>query len=121
MTTPIHFFDESIEVIFDTPPKLEKAPHCPNAFIWNKQTFRIIASLSEWADFSRSGKMTKNMRPAHAMAAAVRGSLNVGRYYFRVEVDTKQIFEIYFDRAIKNLDNRKGQWVIYRELEKLNG
>lgn len=121
MTTPIHFFDEIIEVIFDTPPKLEKAPHCPSAFIWNGKTYRIIQSLSEWTDFSRSGKMAKNMRPAHSMTAATRGSLNVGRYYFRVEVETKQIFDIYFDRAMKNLDKRKGQWIIYREMENTNG
>lgn len=119
--TPIHFFDESIEVIFDTLPKLEKAPHCPDGFTWNRQTYRIVRSISEWSDFSRSGKMEKNMRPAHAMAAALRGSLNVGRYYFRIEVDTKQVFDIYYDRAMKNLDNRKGQWIIYREVEASNG
>jgi len=116
--TPIHFFDETIEVTFNTQPKLEKAPHCPSSFIWNDKIFRIIASLAEWTDFSRSGKMAKNMRPTHSATASTRGSLNVGRYYFRVEVDTRQIFDIYFDRAMKNLDNRKGQWFIYRELEK---
>ncbi|MCB9147096.1 MAG: hypothetical protein H6635_17180 [Anaerolineales bacterium] len=115
--TPIHFFDEKIAIIFDAPPKLEKAPTCPNGFTWNDQTYRILRSISEWVDFSRSGKMANNMRPTHAMTAASRGSLNVGRYYFRVEVNTKQIFDIYYDRAMKNLDDRKGQWIIYRELE----
>ena len=65
--------------------------------------------------------MAKNMRPAHAATAATRGSLNVGRYYFRVEVNTGQIFDIYYDRAMKNVDDRKGQWFLYRELEKTNG
>ncbi len=115
--TPIHFFDEVIEVRFDEPPVREKAPHCPNAFIWNDKTYRIAASLSEWTDFTRTGKMAKNMRPAHAMAAATRGSLNVGRYYFRVRVENGQVFDIYYDRAMKNVDDRKGQWFIYRELE----
>jgi hypothetical protein len=115
--TPIHFFDENIEIIFDTPPKLEKAPTCPNGFIWNGKNYRILRSISEWSDFSRTGKSARNMRPAHALTAATRGSLNVGRYYFRVEVDTKQVFDIYYDRAMKNLDNRKGQWIIYREVE----
>ena len=119
--TPIHFFDEPIEVLFDQPPTLEKAPHCPNGFIWNKVTYRVAASLSEWTDFSRRGKMSKNMRPAHAATAAVRGSLNVGRYYFRVEVETGQVFDIYYDRAMKNVDDRKGQWFVYREMEKTNG
>ena len=45
-------------------------------------------------------------------------ALNVGRYYFRVQVETKQVFDIYYDRAMKNVDDRKGQWFIFQELEK---
>jgi len=29
--------------------------------------------------------------------------------------------QIYYDRAMKNVDDRKGQWFVYRELEKENG
>ena len=114
--TPIHFFDEPIEVRFDTPPTYEKNPTCPNGFVWNEKDYHIIESLSEWTDFKRRGKYTRNMRPAHAAVASGRGSLNVGRYYFRVRVDTGQVFDIYYDRAMKNVDERKGQWFIYREL-----
>jgi len=32
--TPLHFYDDPIEVIFETPPALEKSPPCPNGFIW---------------------------------------------------------------------------------------
>lgn len=119
--TPIHFYDESIEVLFDEPPVREKAPHCPNGFIWNKTTYQITAALSEWTDFTRRGRMANNMRPAHAATAATRGSLNVGRYYFRVQVHTGQIFDLYYDRAMKSVDDRKGQWLLYRELEMNNG
>lgn len=119
--TPIHFYDEPIEVRFERPPVREKAPHCPNAFLWADQTLRITASLAEWTDFSRRGKMARNMRPAHALTAATRGSLNVGRYYFRVQVDTGRIFDIYYDRAMKNVDDRKGQWFLYREMERAHG
>jgi hypothetical protein len=115
--TPIHFFDEHIEVVFDVPPMLEKSPTCPNGFIWNEKTYQVIESLSEWSDFTRRGKMARNMRPAHAEVASTRGSLNVGRFYFRVKVDSGQVFDIYYDRAMKNIDDRKGQWLIYRELE----
>jgi len=115
--TPIHFFDDIIEVMFDQPPVYEKAPHCPNGFVWDKKTYRITESLSEWTDFSRHGRMANNMRPAHAMTASTRGSLNVGRYYFRVRVETGQVFDIYYDRAMKSLDKRKGEWFVYRELE----
>lgn len=119
--TPIHFYDERIEVLFNEPPVREKAPHCPNGFIWNNITYRITTALSEWTDFTRRGKMANNMRPAHAAAASTRGSLNVGRYYFRVQVESGQVFDLYYDRAMKNVDDRKGQWFVYRELEKENG
>jgi hypothetical protein len=115
--TPVHFFDEHIEVIFDVPPLREKSPTCPNGFVWDGKTYRVLESLSEWTDFTRRGKMAKNMRPAHAEVASTRGSLNVGRFYFRVKVDSGQVFDIYYDRAIKNLDARKGEWFVYRELQ----
>ena len=86
--TPLHFYDESIEIIFNSPPVREKSPPCPNRFIWRGQSFRVTESLSEWADFARRGRSAKNMRPAHAVVAAGRGSLNVGRFYFRVRVHT---------------------------------
>lgn len=115
--TPIHFFDEHIEPFFDSPPIREKTPHCPNGFIWNGTTYRVTETISEWADFSRRGKMANNMRPEHAALASTRGSLNVGRFYFRVKVDSGQVFDIYYDRAIKSVDKRKGEWFVYRELE----
>jgi uncharacterized protein DUF6504 len=113
----IHFYDNPIEPIFDTPPTREKSPDCPNGFIWDEKTYRVIEMLSSWSDFARRGKMARNMRPAHAAVASSRGSLNVGRFYFRVLTDTNQVFDIYYDRAMKNIDDRKGQWFIYREME----
>ena len=113
---PLHFLDQPIEVIFDKPPALEKTPDCPNGFIWEGKTFRVIEMLASWNDFKRRGRMAQNMRSAHAVVASSRGSLNVGRFYIRVKVDTDQIFDIYYDRAIKNVDARKGQWFIYREM-----
>jgi hypothetical protein len=113
---PIHFLDEPIRVSFDEPPAREKVPHCPNGFAWRDCTYRVLENLSEWKDFERRGRMGRNMSSEHALAAAERGSLNVGRFYFRVRVDTGQIFDIYYDRALKNVDDRKGSWFIYREL-----
>jgi hypothetical protein len=123
----IHFFDRPIEVIFDTPPAREKTPDCPNGFLWEEKTYRVVEMLSSWSDFSRRGKMARNMRPAHATVASSRGSLNVGRFYFRVRVvmsssstaghPKEQVFDIYYDRAMKNVDERKGQWFLYREME----
>jgi len=129
----IHFYDHPIEPIFDTPPAREKTPDCPNGFIWDEKNYRVIEMLSSWSDFTRRGKMARNMRPAHAAVASSRGSLNVGRFYFRVRVTLSsssiasplgtaghpenQVFDIYYDRAMKNVDDRKGQWFIYREME----
>ena len=123
---PLHFLDLPIEAVFDTPPAREKTPECPNGFIWENKTYRVIEMLSSWSDFKRRGKMARNMRPAHAELASSRGSLNVGRFYFRVRValsssstagqNESRIFDIYYDRAMKNVDERKGQWFIYREL-----
>ena len=114
--TPNHFYDDTIEVIFDVAPACEKTPDCPNGFIWNDQTYRVTKMLSSWSDFARRGRAARNMRPIHAEIASTRGSLNVGRFYFRIKVDTGQIFDLYFDRAMKNVDERKGQWFVYREL-----
>jgi hypothetical protein len=72
--------------------------------------------LSEWKDFSRRGRMARNMRPAHAEVAAGRGSLGVGRFYFRVRTNTGQVFDLYYDRQIKSVDDRLGHWFLYREL-----
>lgn len=113
----IHFLDEPIEVIFDAAPPYEKTPPCPDGFTWGERKFRVVEKLSEWRDFARRGRSARNMQPAHAAVAANRGSLNVGRFFFRVRVDTGQCFDLYYDRAMKNIDERKGQWFIYREIE----
>ena len=113
---PLHFLDQPIEVLFDKPPAREKAPDPPNGFVWEGKTYRVIEMRSAWTDFKRRGRMARNMQPAHAAVASTRGSLNVGRYYFRVRVDNGQIFDIYYDRAMKNVDDRKGQWFVYREM-----
>lgn len=114
--TPLHFLDQPIEVSFNTPPTHEKSPDCPDRFAWEGQTYQVIEMLSSWSDFTRRGRAARNMRPVHAEAASTRGSLNVGRYYFRVKVDSGRIFDVYYDRAMKNLDERKGQWFVFREL-----
>jgi len=124
--SPIHFYDAPIEVIYDKAPVYEKTPDCPNGFTWKEKSYRILETLSEWSDFTRRGKYARNMRPAHAAVASNRGSLNVGRFYFRVRAvlsgskttgqTEEQIFDLYYDRAMKSVDERKGQWFLYREL-----
>ncbi|NOH11782.1 MAG: hypothetical protein HND51_09065 [Chloroflexi bacterium] len=60
--------------------------------------------------------MQHTMKPANLRKAARRGSWGVGRFYFRVQTDNGQIFELYYDRAPKDIDNRKGNWILFQEL-----
>jgi hypothetical protein len=112
----LHFYDHPIEALFDTPPAREKSPDCPDGFVWNGQTYSVTELLASWSDFTRRGRAARNMRPSHMTAAASHGSLGVGRFYFRVIADNGQVFDIYYDRAPRDVDHRKGQWFVYREL-----
>ena len=113
----LHFLDAPIEVDFASPPAYEKSPPCPDGFVWEGRRYLVTGKLSEWTDFTRRGRSGRNMQPTHTAAAGSRGSLNVGRFFFRVRVDTGQCFDLYYDRAMKSLDERKGQWFVYREIE----
>ena len=112
----LNFIAAEIEVEFDEPPRYDKKPHCPARFRWEGEVYDIIAGLSEWHDYGRRGKMAHNMRPSHAAAAARRGSWGVGRYYFRVRVQTGQVFDLYYDRAPGDAEDRKGNWILFREM-----
>ncbi len=110
-----HPIFEQIEVFFDTPPLLEKAPPCPAGFTWRDERFRVVELLSEWRDYGRRGRMARNMQPEHARVAAGRGSWGVGRFHFVVRVENGRIFEIYYDRAPGRAGERKGSWYLYAE------
>src|SRR3990172_12765412 len=109
------FIDEPIDVQFDSPPLLEKSPPCPQGFIWQSETFRIVELLAEWKDFRRRGRMGRNMIPPHLSRASRIGSLGVGRFFFQVRTTDSRIFEIYYDRGIVDADDRKGSWVLFSE------
>jgi hypothetical protein len=114
-TQPLRFIGEAVQVSFDVPPTFEKSPTCPSAFIWKDKTYRVSQLLAEWHDFSRHGRMGRNMRPVHAERASVIGSWGVGRFYFRVMVADGRIFELYYDRAPKDAFDRKGYWILFGE------
>ncbi len=111
------FIAEPIQVHFDRPPTLEKKPGCPDAFTWRGEVYQIVEKLSEWHDYTRRGRMARNMQPQHAEVASHRGSWGVGLDYYRVRTDTGRIFDIYYDRAPKDADRRKGQWFLNQELK----
>jgi hypothetical protein len=113
---PIRFIGQPVQVHFAQPPALEKSPPAPRAFTWRDQDYRIVQVLSEWVDFRRRGRMARNMQPQHAAVASQRGSWGVGKFHFQVKTDTGQIFELYYDRAPKDADHRKGEWFLFQEL-----
>jgi hypothetical protein len=113
---PLHFIGEPVTVHFDMPPALEKSPGPPHAFSWRGQRYRVIQVLSEWVDYRRRGRMARNMQPQHAAVASRRGSWGVGEFHFQVRTDTGQIFELYYDRAPKDANHRKGEWFLFQEL-----
>ena len=39
---PTRFIGKEIDVLFDEPPVLEKKPGCPDGFIWQDETLRIV-------------------------------------------------------------------------------
>ncbi|MFZ0548769.1 MAG: DUF6504 family protein [Candidatus Promineifilaceae bacterium] len=110
------FIAEEITAEYDKPPMLEKKPGCPDRFIWQEQVFEVVEMLHEWHDYRRRGRMARNMQPQHLSVAEQRGSWGVGRDYFRVKTADGRLFELYFDRAPKGSDERKGAWFLYREL-----
>lgn len=118
-TTPIQFINEAVRVDFQQPPLLEKKPHAPDNFEWRGRNFAVAEVISEWVDFRRRGRMARNMQPQHAATAESRGSWGVGVFYFRVRTQEGRIFDIYYDRAPKDVDRRKGEWFIYQELKEI--
>jgi hypothetical protein len=114
---PLRFIGEPVEVYFHKRPALEKIPGPPDGFIWRDETYSVIELLTEWHDYRRRGRMARNMRPEHAATAARRGSWGVGQDYYRVLTDKNRVFDIYFDRAPKSVDDRKGGWFLDKELK----
>jgi hypothetical protein len=115
----VQFISDTIEAIFDKPPLLEKKPGHPDGFIWQGETYRVVELISEWDDFTRRGRFAKNMQPHNMRKAVRRGSFGVGRFYFQVRTENGRIFELYYDRAVKNVDDKMGHWTLFRELEEI--
>lgn len=113
---PLRFISESIEVQFDVPPMFEKKPGPPDRFIWCDETYTVVDVIQEWHDYRRRGRMARNMRPTHAVSAERRGSWGVGQDYFRVRTADDRFFDLYYDRAPKSVDDRKGGWFLDKEL-----
>jgi len=112
----LRFIGEPVQVEFDQQPRFEKRPDCPQRFVWGEETYRIAETLGEWQDYERKGRMAVNMRPSHMATASRRGSWGVGRFYFRIRVESGRVFDLYYDRAPMKAEDRKGSWFLLREM-----
>jgi hypothetical protein len=110
--TPLRFISERVEVRLAHAPDLTKKPGCPVEFTWRGQRFVIAERLQEWHDYTRRGRMAKNMRAEHLATAAIRGSWGVGRCCFRVRTTDGRFFDLYYDRAPRNAGDRQGAWYL---------
>jgi len=110
------FIGDPIEVEFDQPPLLAKKPGCPDRFVWDGERHDVAEKLAEWHDYGRRGRMARNMRPENLARAAKRGSWGVGRDYYRVRTSGGRVFELYYDRAPKDVNDRLGRWFLSREV-----
>jgi hypothetical protein len=109
---PLRFISERITVRLAREPDLTKKPDCPLDFTWRGERFVIAERLQEWHDYTRRGRMAKNMRAEHLATAAIRGSWGVGRCCFRVRTAEGRLFDIYYDRAPRNSGDRQGSWYL---------
>lgn len=114
----LHFYGVKIQVAFDTQPLHSRRPHVPDRFQWQDTWHVVTAVHREWQDFTRRGRMARNMRATHLKVAGGRGSWGVGRFYFRVETDTGRYFDLYYDRAPESASDRKGHWFLWREMSR---
>ena len=111
----IVFIGENVEVFFITEPAYKKTPPCPDGFIWRGESFKVVRLIEAWSSFERKGRMARNMQPQHASRATKKGSWGVGRFSFQVETTGCRVFDLYYDRAPKDADDRQGKWVLFCE------
>ena len=109
------FIDEPIDVIYQHAPLRAKTPGCPDGFVWHGGQFEVKTLVSEWKDFSRRGRLSRNMNPTRHKRALVTGSRGSGRFFFRVLVRQGRVFDLYYDRAAKDVQDKSGHWVLFRE------
>jgi hypothetical protein len=117
---PASFIDEEITVQYDQPLEVLKRPRVPDRFEWRGEVFEVVELLTEGHDFSRKGRMGRNMRPENLRKANRKGSWGVGRFSFRVKVNGERVFDLYYDRAPKDSSDRLGHWFLWRELAEMN-
>ena len=110
------FIGEPIRVGFEKEPPLTKTPGCPSWFEWRGETYRVSEVLAEWHAWHRRGTAQAEAAPAQPSELSThRGSWGVGKTFFRVNTEAGRVFVIYYDRAPRSVDDRKGTWLLREE------
>ncbi|MBU6998752.1 MAG: hypothetical protein HXS41_05470 [Theionarchaea archaeon] len=113
------FYCEPITVTFNREPLLEKKTGPPSAFVWRETSYTIIAVLRTWHDYNQRGRLDflydEKRGNAPRMTLGKRGSWGVGRDYYRVETDSGEVFDLYYDRAPRK--HKKGEWILLKKVE----
>lgn len=115
----LQFIGESISVNFLDSSQITKKPAIPSSFVWRGKEYFIEKLISQWQDFSRKGRYSRNMSDFHKERAEIKGSFGVGRFYFRVITQNGRIFDLYYDRSVKDSSHKSGSWALFQEL--ING
>jgi hypothetical protein len=115
------FIGEEIEPRFVEAPALEKKTGAPDGFKWKGRDYAIKRVVKEWHEYdtSRPGGGRDAGRPPFAQRNVMnRGSWGQGKDFYRVVLDDGRLVDIYYDRRPKSGKDgdRKGRWVIFREL-----
>jgi hypothetical protein len=112
-------YSEPIEVDFKREPLLEKKPGIPTSFSWRERVYLITGLIKEWHDYRLRKKMHKfysgRRGNAPSMKPGMRGSWGVGRDYYRVQTDSGETFDIYYDRKPRG-QKIKGEWVLLKKV-----
>ena len=117
---PTRFIGAPIDVHHDRQLSLEKKPGVPNSFTWEGRIYRVAELLREWHDYRMRGKTAsfylKEQGSFRAKKADRRGSWGVGRDYYRVQTESGEVFDIYYDRAPRDRGGRKGTWFLFQQI-----
>lgn len=111
------FIGEPIRVGFEKEPLFLKNPSCPSRFEWRGHTFQILEVVAEWRESRRRGRAQEEKEASPLPDVPTqRGSWGVGKTFFQVNTDAGREFVLYYDRAPRNVDDRRGTWLLREEV-----
>jgi hypothetical protein len=104
MGPPVHdFISESITPAggtFDSVAMARGEPGLPAAFNWRGRSYRVVAQVSRWKDTSAEG-------------GRAGGEVYLRRHYFKLHMDSGQVWTVYFVRQTPKSGPPANRWFLY--------